>query len=427
MMMQGTPHKAWSIVALLFGFMLINFADKIVVGLAGVPIMRDLGLTHQQFGLVGSSFFFLFSISAVLVGFVANRVKTRWLLLVMAIVWSLVQFPMAGIATLPVLIACRVVLGAGEGPAYPVALHAAYKWFPNERRTLPTAIIAQGAAVGVLLAIPALNWVIEQYSWRAAFLVLGFAGGAWVILWALLGDEGPITGLSAASSASSSTHVAYSRLIFNPTTLSVYLAGFGAFWGQSLLIAWFTPYLIQGLGYSQSQAAWISILPWATGPVVSVGAGWLSQRWVASGVSTDIARGVFSGACVAIGGLALIALPFVPGNEFKIAMIVIGFVLPAVTYVMGHAMVSEYTPVSQRGGMMGIGNAFATSAGIIAPLLMGGFIQGAATPADGYGHGYLIGGLVCCFGGMIGVLFSRPQTEGARLADGDVGELVPAG
>ena len=63
-MTQGTPlrHK-WTIVALLFGFMLINFADKIAVGLAGVPIMHELGLTPQQFGLVGSSFFLFFSIS----------------------------------------------------------------------------------------------------------------------------------------------------------------------------------------------------------------------------------------------------------------------------------------------------------------------------------------------------------------------------
>jgi hypothetical protein len=57
---------------------------------------------------------------------------------------------------------------------------------------------------------------------------------------------------------------------------------------------------------------------------------------------------------------------------------------------------------------------------------MGSFIHGAASPADGYGHGYLIGGLVCCFGGMIGVLLWRPQTEGAQLAEGGVGELVPA-
>jgi hypothetical protein len=41
-------------------------------------------------------------------------------------------------------VASRVALGAAEGPANPVALHSTYKWFPNELRTLPTAIIVQG-------------------------------------------------------------------------------------------------------------------------------------------------------------------------------------------------------------------------------------------------------------------------------------------
>jgi hypothetical protein len=54
--------------------MLVNFADKIVVGLAGVPIMTELKLEPEQFGLLGSSFFFLFSISAIVVGFIVNRV-----------------------------------------------------------------------------------------------------------------------------------------------------------------------------------------------------------------------------------------------------------------------------------------------------------------------------------------------------------------
>ena len=47
---------SWLVVGLLFFFMLINFADKAVIGLAAVPIMDDLKLTPSQFGLVGSSF-----------------------------------------------------------------------------------------------------------------------------------------------------------------------------------------------------------------------------------------------------------------------------------------------------------------------------------------------------------------------------------
>src|SRR5689334_17757025 len=89
-----TPKGAWSIVVLLFLYMLVNFADKIVVGLAGVPITKELELTPEQFGLLSSSFFFLFSISAVAVGFLVNRISTRWTLLALALVWALAQFPM---------------------------------------------------------------------------------------------------------------------------------------------------------------------------------------------------------------------------------------------------------------------------------------------------------------------------------------------
>src|SRR5437667_2341895 len=93
---QPTPKGAWGIAFLLFLYMVVNFADKIVVGLAGVPIMNELQLTPKQFGFLGSAFFFLFSISAVVVGFIVNRVKTRWVILALALSWALVQFPMVG-------------------------------------------------------------------------------------------------------------------------------------------------------------------------------------------------------------------------------------------------------------------------------------------------------------------------------------------
>ena len=178
--------------ALIFLFMLINFADKVVVGLAAQPIMADLHLTPEQFGLIGSSFFFLFALSAVIVGFITNHVPTRHTLLVMAIVWSLVQFPMLGTVSLEVLIACRIILGAGEGPAAPVATHAIYKWFPDSLRGLPTAIIAQGSALGVIVAVPALNWIIVNYSWHWAFGALGIVGLLWAVLWLIFGREGTL-------------------------------------------------------------------------------------------------------------------------------------------------------------------------------------------------------------------------------------------
>src|SRR5579862_419678 len=71
------PRKAWLTVAMVFLFMLVNFADKAVVGLSSTAIMSELGLSHTRFGMLGSAFFWLFAISGVAVGFLANRLSTK--------------------------------------------------------------------------------------------------------------------------------------------------------------------------------------------------------------------------------------------------------------------------------------------------------------------------------------------------------------
>lgn len=416
-MTRDAPQKgAWVIVTLLFFFMLINFVDKAVIGLAGVPIMKELGLTPKEFGLVNSSFFFLFSISAVVTGFIVNRIQSRWALLIMALIWALAQFPMVGAVGLGTLMASRIVLGAGEGPAYPVALHATYKWFPNELRTLPTAVIAQGAAIGVVIAVPLLDWIIESFSWHWAFGVLGVVGLVWVAAWYFLGREGSIVVTVARDSGRTIDRVPYGKLLLNGTVLSGFAAGFGAYWGLSLLVGWFTPYLIRGLGYSQREASWITVLPWAAGPFVVVFAGWFSQHLLARGTSTRMARGVFGGGAVALGGVCLILMRYMPGDTLKIAMMIAGIAIPSVIYVVGHAIVSEITPVPQRGAMLAINNAVATSAGLIGPYVMGSVVQAAGlSPADGYGRGFFICGLVALGGGLIGMFFLRPENEIVRL------------
>jgi hypothetical protein len=47
---------------------------------------------------------------------------------------------------------------------------------------------------------------------------------------------------------------------------------------------------------------------------------------------------------------------------------------------------------------------------------MGSVIERAATAAEGYSFGFTICGVVTMAGGLIGVLFLRPETERARLA-----------
>ena len=408
-----TPKGAWKITFLLFLFMLVNFADKIVVGLAGVPIMTEMKLQPEQFGLLGSSFFLLFSIAAIVVGFIVNRVETRWVLLVLALIWALAQFPMVGTVSFTTLLICRVILGAGEGPASSVALHAVFKWFPDEKRTLPVAVLSQGSAFGVILAVPALNWVIVNYSWHYAFGVLGVVGLMWAVVWLLLGKEGPL--VSTATSAAAEPRIPYSQLLTSRTFMGCVLSTFGAYWALSLGLTWFTPFIVNGLGFSQQQAGFISILPWVFGACIVLLTGLLSQILMARGYSTRIARGVLGAGPLIVGGSILAVLPHVHGAGLQIAFLVLGSGLCGSIYVVCAPMIGEFTPVSQRGAVIAIYGALFTLAGIVAPAVMGSVIQRAGSMIDGYMTGFTINAVILVASGVLGLFLLWPNTERARL------------
>ncbi|MGA8899275.1 MFS transporter [Bradyrhizobium sp.] len=410
---QPTPKGAWRIAFLLFLFMLLNFADKIVVGLAGVPIMTDLKLEPEQFGLLGSSFFFLFSISAVAVGFLTNRIATRWVLLTLALIWALAQFPMMSNVDFTTLLICRVILGAGEGPAGAIAAHAIYKWFPDEKRTLPTAVLSQGSALGIILAVPALNWLIVHYNWHYAFGALGVAGLIWTVAWLVFGKEGPF--VPTAIAVAEEQRIPYFRLLTSRTFVGCCAASFGAYWALSLGFTWFTPFIVKGLGFSQEQAGLISILPWIFGSVVVLMTGWISQVLTVRGSPTRAARGVLGAVPLIVGGIILAFVPHVDGAGLQIALLVAGSGLSGSIYVVCAPMISEFTPVSQRSAVISIYGAIYTLAGILAPWVMGNVIQTASGMLDGYMTGFTINAVILVVSGVMGLLLLWPNTERERL------------
>jgi ACS family D-galactonate transporter-like MFS transporter len=100
----------------------------------------------------------------------------------------------------------------------------------------------------------------------------------------------------------------------------------------------------------------------------------------------------------------------------KIALIVAGTTLPSVAYVLSPVILSEITPASQRGAILAINSAVGTSAGIIAPYLMGSVIEGASSAAQGYSNGFVVCGVVTLIGGLIGLIFLHPEKQRAGQA-----------
>ena len=208
----------------------------------------------------------------------------------------------------------------------------------------------------------------------------------------------------------------YRYLLTCPSIVAACCAGFASYWGLALGLTWFTSYLVDGLGYSQKVGGNLSILPWIFGMCVVLGGGWLSQRLKKAGVSSRLSRGVLAASTVALGGCILPFVGSMPTPGLKVAFLVVGAAIGSTIYVVTPMIVSELTPQPQRAAMLAITTSVVTLAGVIAPLVMGAAIQNAAAPLVGYEQGYVILGGLLLAGGIIGLLFIRPEADRERLA-----------
>jgi MFS family permease len=411
-------RKAWTVVTLLFFYSVINFFDKLVLGLAAVPIMKELQLSPAQYGLVASSFYWLYAVSGVLVGlFLVNRIKSKWLLMILVAIWSIAQAPVAFSTGLAALVACRIVLGIGEGPGTPSAYDACHSWFPSDRRNFPTSIIIQGTSVGFLVGAPVLTYVILQYGWRSAFLLCSGLGVIWIVAWAIYGRNGPIS-LHAEGGAAQGGSVPWLTLWFDRTMIGSYVLGFGSYWVVGLSIAWMAPYLQQGMGYDAKSIGWMISAITAGGMPISLGIAFTSERLLRSGVSSDIARAAINAGALVLGGVSFIlAMSIDGGGYLKVALLALGFLLPSTSFTLGPAMVSEVAPTRQRGTALLVTYSVITVAGFISPAVMGYALQSAGTDVvAGYANAFHVTAALLIVAGLAGFLLLKPDASRRRLS-----------
>ncbi|MET7600473.1 MFS transporter [Streptomyces sp. NPDC004082] len=427
--MSGPRRRAWAVTALLVVFMMVNFADKSVLGLAAEPIRKDLGLSASAFGLANSAFFLLFSLCGAAVGLLADRIRPKWLLLAMALLWSLSQAPLAIGGGFAVLVASRVLLGAAEGPAFPVAQQTAMSWFPDRSRNLPGALVVLGTTLGVLLAAPGLTWVMDHHGWRPAFAVVAATGLVWALLWIPFGGEGRYMGAPDSPSARTDTHTApadtgtgtgnrsgataprtpYRRILATRTWIGATTAYFGAYWITAFGLVWLPSYLHEGLGYSTAESARVLMLVYGLNAVVVLGqaglTGWLLRR----GTTSRWARGRVGGTLLLTSAAACTTLPYAPPGAITVVLLVVGFGAAGAMTSIAVTTVAQLTPADRRGGTLGIMNAVVTTAGLIAPALIGHLVD--THGANGYRYAVLLTGALLVLGGTAAATLIDPERD----------------
>ncbi|MFF5920802.1 MFS transporter [Streptomyces flavochromogenes] len=414
-------RQAWATTWLLLVFMLVNFADKAVLGLAGPEIMKEFGLTRQEFGTAQAAFFSLFSLSALGVSFLTRKVRTSVLLLVMGVLWAAAQLPMlwggAGFAT---LIATRVLLGFAEGPSAPVAVHHVHGWFEQRERTLPTAILMVGAAAGVAVAAPTLGAVISHFGWRWAFGAAGLAGLLWVAVWRVKGKEGPLAppvGRDARSTEGSSgaADVPLRAVFLSGTFVTAALGAFAAYWVMSAKLTWLPDYLQTVVGWDLDRAAAAVGGGAVANGAVLLAHGLLARRAALRGTGGRLPAGAGAGLLLVASAGAVTVFATVDTLWIKVPMMFGPMAVALVMITAAQTAIARITPPSQRGVVLGALVAVFALGGIVSPLVLGRIVDSAATATAGYENGWLVTAALLLFTGLLAACFMRPERDAERL------------
>ena len=447
---------AVAILVLLALFSIINFGDKAVLGLAGPSITHDLGLSNTQFGAIGSSFYLLFSLSALLVGLFGGHWPASWLLVVMALIWSAAQLPILLPSTgFSVLIFTRVMLGAGEGPGLPMANHVAFTWFPAAERTTVAGVITLGGALGVILGGPLLAVAISLAGWRWAFGLLGAAGLCWTLAWLRFGGEGPYsatgagqpteddvaladdaTPLPAGDSLPDPVHQAAAhhlgtvnhipvdqipadqipvrRILASPTWIAAAVAGFTGNWALGLGFSWLPTFLEHQGGYQETTVGFLIGLPSLVAVISVPTVVYLAYRRRRAGRSSHSTYALLGFSAAFVPACGLLAMTLGLHGPALLLSVAIAFGAGIALAPLTSSAIADLVPVERRGVALCVGTALSSVGAVVSPWVTGRLLDLAGTETAGFDYAFRLAAGLALVGG-ISLLFLNPERDGARL------------
>jgi predicted MFS family arabinose efflux permease len=178
--MTGQPTSANTArigLAILFIIALVNYVDRSIFSILQVPIKRDLELSDTQLGaLTGLSFALFYTVLALPIARIADRVPRKLVITAALLVWSGMTACSGVAGSFLVLLFLRMGVAAGEAGCVPTTHSMLSDYFPLHRRATAIAIWGLSLPVGYMLGYVSGGWLTEALGWRHAFIIVGGAG-----------------------------------------------------------------------------------------------------------------------------------------------------------------------------------------------------------------------------------------------------------
>ena len=158
---SGSWH-AWYGLFLLLGVYVNSFIDRSILNLLIGPIRSTTGFSDSQVGfLMGPAFAVFYTLAGLPLGWAADRMSRRWLIVIGQAFWSLASMAFGLGRSFVQLAGARIAVGVGEASLTPAAYTMIADLFPAPKLGRALSVYSMGISLGGGLASILGGFIIE--------------------------------------------------------------------------------------------------------------------------------------------------------------------------------------------------------------------------------------------------------------------------
>ena len=420
---SGRWPRRYTLVGLCFFGTFICYIDRVNISLAAIVMQEQFGWSDTVKGYVLSSFFIGYMASQVLGGAMANRLGGKIVLGFAVLWWSVftILTPPAALISLGILVATRILMGFGEGMAFPSMYNLYGRWIPAPEKSRVVAVTFSGISLGTLTALIVTGPIIERYGWPAVFYAFGVAGIIWFFFWQRMVTNTPqshptITAQELALIEASAVppgraeRVPWKGLLSSPAIWAIIINHFCANWGFYVLLAWLPSYFKSAWGMSLTGAGLASAAPWLSMFVMTNVAAWIADAQIKRGISVTYVRKQQQTIGLVGAATFLFLVRSLEPGQSTLAIIYMCCSLGLLSFVLS-GFATNHLDVAPRYAdvLLGITNTAGTIPGIIGVFITGYLVEKTGS----FDVAFALASGIFLFGAVVFLLFAT----GKKLFD----------
>jgi sugar phosphate permease len=377
----GIRHLVLFVLCLMY---FVSYVDRVNISVAGPLLRKELGLTPIELGFIFSSFAYPYTAMQIVGGWTADRFGPRLVLATLSLLWAAATTLTGMSWSVASLVAFRLLVGVGEGGAFPAATRALTWWLPVRERGFAQGATHAFARLGGAVTPALVLAVVARYGWRMSFMILGAATAGWTVLWLAsfrnTPELHPWVGsqeLAAIREGGESPRAKTGSTSWSRVAASMWLVTVVDFcygWSLWVFLTWLPSYLSEARGFELDRMAQMTALPLFAGVAGDALGGVMSDAVYRRTRNLALARR--SMLVVGLGGSFAFITPAVIVTSAVTAV----FLLAAAFFFLELANAVLWTlPLDiageHAGTASGMMNAGFGVAGIVSPVVFGLLIQ----------------------------------------------------